>query len=123
MQQSVEDEPIVKKDSSYSELEKLGLDLTQSNDDSQACNTEELCSLISFETTEVPASTEIIRQPSPPPVLAEVQDLIPAVSSEVSTAESGVETLSTDEVVCAESPLQLHIVRFLNILLVYAVFF
>lgn len=90
----------------------------QRNDDSQSHNTEEPCSLISFETTEPPAHIEVIRQPSPPPVLAEVQDLIPAVSPQVSVAESGVEMLSTDEVVRAETPLQLHIVRFLEILLV-----
>ncbi|KAF3438576.1 hypothetical protein FNV43_RR21339 [Rhamnella rubrinervis] len=109
VQQSIEDEPTVKKDSSYSELETLGLELTKSNDDNQVQNTEEPCNLISFETTEIPVCTEVIRQPSPPPVLAEVQDLIPAVSPQASVAESGVEVLSTDEILRAESPLQLHI--------------
>lgn len=118
VQQSIEDEPTIKKDSSYSELETLGLELTKSNDDNQAHNTEEPCNLISFETTEIPVCTEVIRQPSPPPVLAEVQDLIPAVSSQASVAESGVEVLSTDEILRAESPLQLHIVRFLKIQIV-----
>ncbi|KAH7528736.1 AMSH-like ubiquitin thioesterase 1 [Ziziphus jujuba] len=109
IQQPSEDEPTLKKDSSHSELETLSLESTQRNDDSQSHKIEEPCSLISFEETEPPAHTEVIRQPSPPPVLAEVQDLIPAVSPQVSIAESGVEMLSTDEVVRAETPLQLHI--------------
>ena len=102
--------------------------LTQ-NDNTQTHHTEGPCSLISFETTESPAQSDIIRQPSPPPVLAEVQDLIPAVSqpspnvlaevqdlipavsSQVSEAERGMETSLQDNLVHAESPLQLHIVR------------
>ncbi|KAE8124909.1 hypothetical protein FH972_019752 [Carpinus fangiana] len=100
--------------------------LTQ-NDNTQMHRTEEPCSLISFETTESPAQLDIIRQPSPPPVLAEVQDLIPAVSqpspnvlaevqdlipavsSQFSEAERGMETSLQDNLVHAESPLQLHI--------------
>ena len=92
---------------------------TETRDENQINHTEEV-SLISFETTETPVSVEIIRQPSPPPVLAEVQDLIPAVSPQVSEAECGLDTISTDEALRAESPLQLHIVRLYSLLLVYA---
>lgn len=83
----------------------------------QAQHTEEPVSLISFETTEVAAPTEVvIRQPSPPPVLAEVQDLIPALSPQVEKEEYKIEAPTPDEIVRAETPLQLHIVRVNNIL-------
>ncbi|XP_062029497.1 AMSH-like ubiquitin thioesterase 1 [Rosa rugosa] len=81
---------------------------TQSSNDGQIPHTEEP-SLISFESIEPPEHTQLIRQPSPPPVLAEVQDLIPAISPQVSAVESELETLSSDEFLRAESPLQLHI--------------
>ncbi|KAI4347194.1 hypothetical protein L6164_008028 [Bauhinia variegata] len=78
---------------------------TQS-EDCCAQNAEEPGSLISFETTEAPAHTDIIRQPSPPPVLAEVQDLVPAVSPHVTCK---TETPSSDSFIPGEAPLQLHI--------------
>lgn len=107
--QSIEDEHTTVKATSNSEPERSSLEpiLSQNNDDCKKDCTEELCSLISFESTETPDDTKLIRQPSPPPVLAEVQDSIPGVSPQVS------ETLLPDEVIRAESPLQLHIVRFL----------
>ena len=80
----------------------------------QAQHAEEPVSLISFETTEVAAPTVVIRQPSPPPVLAEVQDLIPALSPQVEKEECKIEAPTTDEIVRAETPLQLHIVRVNN---------
>lgn len=72
--------------------------------------------MISFEAAETPVCTEIIRQPSPPAVLAEVQDLIPAMSPQVAEVEHKVELSSPDDVVRSESPLQLHIVSFLTTL-------
>lgn len=90
---------------------------TQSSDAVQIPRTEEP-SLISFEPIEPPEHTQLIRQPSPPPVLAEVQDLIPAISPQVSEVESELETLSSDEFLRAESPLQLHIVRFVTIVFI-----
>lgn len=112
-QQPVEQERTSNKDGSCLEHERLPLESTptQTNDDNHTSQIEESCSLISFEETETPARLEVIRQPSPPPVLAEVQDLIPAVSSQMSEAECGVDVLSADESIRAESPLQLHIVR------------
>ncbi|CAN6714329.1 unnamed protein product [Malus baccata var. baccata] len=118
MGQSIEVEHTIKKDektdikdASDLEPERSSLEpiLTQTTDGGQKDFTEELCSLISFESTETPGHTKLIRQPSPPPVLAEVQDLIPAVSPQVSEVECGLETLSSDELLRAESPLQLHI--------------
>ncbi|PON94523.1 JAB1/MPN/MOV34 metalloenzyme domain containing protein [Trema orientale] len=108
-QQPVEEEPTANKDCDRPEHERLPVESahTQSSDDNQTSHTED--SLISFETIEAPAHVEIIRQPSPPPVLAEVQDLVPAVSPQVSELECGLDTLVTDELVRAETPLQLHI--------------
>ncbi|PWA61750.1 JAB1/Mov34/MPN/PAD-1 [Artemisia annua] len=66
-------------------------------------------SLISFEDKlESPVQVDIIRQPSPPPVLAEVQDLVPTTSPLVNDTGPG-SVNSTNGVVCAESPLELHI--------------
>lgn len=122
--QSIEEEHTIIKDTSNSEPEKSTLDpiLTQNTDDGPMLPTEELHSLISFESTETPDHTKIIRQPSPPPVLAEVQDLIPAVSPQVPEVECGLETLSSDDLLRAESPLQLHIVRFMTISFVLTIF-
>lgn len=132
LQKTIDDGLAITNDYSNSEQERSSREsiLTQ-NDNTQMNRPEGPCSLISFETTECPAQSDIIRQPSPPPVLAEVhdlipavsqpspnvlaevQDLIPAVSSQVSEAERGMETSLQDNLVHAESPLQLHIVRLL----------
>lgn len=116
MQQSI-GELTVKEGSSNSTNGILGMELTTTkcNDNNQMLHTQEPFSLISFDVEETPAHAEVIIQPSPPPVLAEVQDLIPAVSPPVSEADCQLEMLQTDELVRAESPLQLHIVRFLKI--------
>ncbi|CAN6717499.1 unnamed protein product [Malus baccata var. baccata] len=115
--QSIEDEHTIIKDektnindASDLEPERSSLEpiLTQTTDGVQKDCMAELCSLISFESTETPDDTKLVRQPSPPPVLAEVQDLIPAISSQASEVECGLETLSSDEL-RAESPLELHI--------------
>jgi STAM-binding protein len=131
LKKTIDDGLAITNDYSNSEQERSSRDpiLTQ-NDNTQMHRPEGPCSLISFETTESPAQSDIIRQPSPPPVLAEVQDLIPAVSqpspnvlaevqdlipalsSQVSEAERGMENSLQDNLVHAESPLQLHIVRF-----------
>lgn len=101
-----------KKDNSISEHNRSDLEsiLTQS-EDCQAQHADEAPSLISFEATEIPAHLEVIRQPSPPLVLAEVQDLVPAVSPHVDEAGCKTETQLSDSSLRGESPLQLHIVR------------
>lgn len=117
LQQSMEDESLKKKDNSIAEHHKseLASILTQSEDcqphpQPQPQHDQEPPSLISFETTETSAQIEVIRQPSPPPVLAEVQDLVPAVSPCVNEAGCKTEIPSLDNSVHAEDPLQLHIV-------------
>jgi STAM-binding protein len=101
-----------KKDNSISEHNKSDVEstLTQS-EDCQVKHADETPSLISFEETEDSAPIKVIRQPSPPPVLAEVQDLVPTVSPHVDEAGCKTETPSSDSFGRAESPLQLHIVR------------
>lgn len=110
LQQPLEDGSLNKKDNNISEQHRSDLEsiLTQ-NDDCQAKHADEAPSLISFEATEIPAQIEVIRQPSPPPVLAEVQDLVPAVSPFVNEGGCKTEIPSAESVVRAESPLQLHI--------------
>ncbi|XP_057474756.1 AMSH-like ubiquitin thioesterase 1 isoform X1 [Actinidia eriantha] len=80
------------------------------NDDNKMPHAEEPCSLISFESMETPLQVDIIRQPSPPPVLAEVQDLIPASTpGPITDSEYGMENPLPDSLVSSESPLELHI--------------
>ncbi|KAJ1405723.1 USP8 dimerization domain [Sesbania bispinosa] len=126
LQHCLEGESLNKKDNRIAEHNKSDLDsiLTQSQDsqpqhapepppliseDSQPQPAQEPPSLISFEATETPAQIEVIRQPSPPPVLAEVQDLVPAVSPHINEAGCKAEVPSSNSCVHAESPLQLHI--------------
>ncbi|RDX97633.1 AMSH-like ubiquitin thioesterase 1 [Mucuna pruriens] len=115
LQHSFEDESLNKKDNSIAEHHKSDLDSILTSEDSQPQpqpqpqHDQEPPSLISFETTETSAQIEVIRQPSPPPVLAEVQDLVPAVSPCVNEAGCKTEIPSSDSCVHAEAPLQLHI--------------
>lgn len=108
---SVEDKHAIKKDST--DLEKGTSSLVSNlivDDGNKLPQTEEEPLMISFETTETTVHTDIIRQPSPPPVLAEVQDLIPGVSHEHNNLTCGLDKPAPDNYVCSESPLQLHIV-------------
>lgn len=84
-----------------------------SSENIQKNYTEELSSMISFEEPESVNDNNLIRQPSPPPVLAEVQDLVPAISPEVIEAECKIENPLPDESLRSESPLELHIVSLL----------
>ncbi|WVZ23961.1 hypothetical protein V8G54_002505 [Vigna mungo] len=110
LQQPLEDGSLSEKDNTVSEQQRSDVEsfLTPS-DNFQEKLADEAPSLISFEATEIPAQIEVIRQPSPPPVLAEVQDLIPAVSPHVIEEGCMKEIPSSDSIVRAESPLQLHI--------------
>jgi len=107
----LEDVSSSKKDNSIEELHKLDLNsIPTESEDSQPQRAQESPSLISFEATETFAPVELIRQPSPPPVLAQVQDLVPSVSPHVNEAGCKTEIPSSDSCVRAKSPLQLHIV-------------
>jgi STAM-binding protein len=112
LRQSLEDGPLNKKENSISEHNGSDLEsIRTQSEDCQVQRVDETPSLISFEETEDSSPIKVIRQPSPPPVLAEVQDLIPTVSPHVDEAVCKTETPSSDSFVRGESPLQLHIVR------------
>ncbi|WOH03398.1 hypothetical protein DCAR_0622795 [Daucus carota subsp. sativus] len=95
-------------DNKMPHTEELG-SLKPLNNDIKMPQAEELGSLISFDTVEPPAQVNLIRQPSPPPVLADVQDLIPTTLPPVTEAEYGREDPSSDGLACSESPMELHI--------------
>ncbi|CAJ2676141.1 unnamed protein product [Trifolium pratense] len=110
LQQSLEDGSLNKKENSISEHNGSDLEsIHTQSEDCQVQHVDETPSLISFEETEDSAPIKVIRQPSPPPVLAEVQDLMPTVSPHVDEAVCKTETPSSDSFVRGESPLQLHI--------------
>ncbi|KAG8387978.1 hypothetical protein BUALT_Bualt02G0077300 [Buddleja alternifolia] len=109
IQQPIKDETVMREDGGSSELERIRLEsVVQPINDNQPILNQESDFLISFETVESSPKTEIIRQPSPPPLLADVQDLIPTLPPATQT-ESGLENASNDASVCSEDPLQLHI--------------
>ncbi|GAA0159863.1 metalloprotease [Lithospermum erythrorhizon] len=94
-----------------SSSEQESLDSTAAidlNSQTQKPQFDEPGSLISFDAPEIPLQTVITRQPSPPPVLAEVQDLIPTTSSLVTESECMLENQVPDGL-CSEAPLELHI--------------
>ncbi|KAM7479691.1 hypothetical protein LguiA_027904 [Lonicera macranthoides] len=108
--QSIEDEVLTKKDCSNSELKRSSVEsILSPKDDNQIHKAEEPGSLISFETIEIPLQANIIRQPSPPPVLADVQDLIPTPSPLTTETEYRAESSMSEGLVCSESSLELHI--------------
>lgn len=104
-----QDGPARGKDCSASEPEKSPLEEVLSLHEGRvSVQSEEPSSLITFDVTDTTPMTDIIRQPSPPPVRTEVQDL-EAVSSEVSHCASGQTVSFQDEIVRTDSPLQVHI--------------
>uniref|UniRef100_A0A6N2L8Y1 MPN domain-containing protein n=1 Tax=Salix viminalis TaxID=40686 RepID=A0A6N2L8Y1_SALVM len=93
LQESVKAELSVKSEHTSSEPGRSSLEsILTVQDDNQKCL--------------LPA---VIRQPSPPPVLAEVQDLIPATPPQVSEAEHKMDISSPDDLIRSEASLQLHI--------------
>ncbi|XP_007036552.2 PREDICTED: AMSH-like ubiquitin thioesterase 1 [Theobroma cacao] len=110
LQQPVENELPGKNDHSNSEPEVPNTELTLAVGDSQKCHVDEPCSMISFDESETtPVHINVTRQPSPPPVLAEVQDLVHAITPQVTETDCRIENPSADGIVHSESPLQLHI--------------
>ncbi|XWS48289.1 hypothetical protein CRYUN_Cryun13aG0062400 [Craigia yunnanensis] len=113
LQQPIENELPGKNDHSNSEPEASSTESTLTVDNcvnSQKCHVDEPCPMISFEESETtPVHINVTRQPSPPPVLAEVQDLVHAISPQVTETDCRMENLSADGLVHSESPLQLHI--------------
>uniref|UniRef100_A0A803MRB2 AMSH-like ubiquitin thioesterase 1 n=1 Tax=Chenopodium quinoa TaxID=63459 RepID=A0A803MRB2_CHEQI len=106
---AMEDGVAANKDESTVDCEKPILQPTiePSSDSSQKPQDDEK-PMISFEEPDVP-ETVIVKQPSPPPVLAEVQDLIPSEpplkTEKLDTMDSSLQ----DSLLQSESPMELHI--------------
>ncbi|XVE58792.1 hypothetical protein DITRI_Ditri04bG0197500 [Diplodiscus trichospermus] len=113
LRQPIDNELPRKNDHSNSEPEASSMESTLSVDkceNSQKCPVDEPRPMISFEESEtIPIHVNVTRQPSPPPVLAEVHDLVNALSPEVAETHCRIENPSADGLVHSESPLQLHI--------------
>ncbi|KAL8234769.1 hypothetical protein R6Q59_020869 [Mikania micrantha] len=94
------------KNSSTLEHQKASLDsVVLPTNNNNKPHVDEPDSLISFEEKiDSPVELDIIRQPSPPPVLAQVQDLLPTTSP-----DTGPGSGNSSDSVCSESPLELHI--------------
>ncbi|XP_020251867.1 AMSH-like ubiquitin thioesterase 1 isoform X2 [Asparagus officinalis] len=105
--QPTQDEHSTAKVNVASEHVKSALEEVLSlHDDGATVHAEEPTSLITFDIMETTPKMDIPREPSPPPVRAEVQDLA-AITSEISYPTSG-QTNSLEDV-RTESPLQVHI--------------
>lgn len=113
--QSLENSAPVKNDNCNLEPDSLSVEsVLNPNNNSQngeTCHVKEPLPMISFEESESETTVQnnIIRQPSPPPVLAEVEDLIPAVSEQVIKTECTMDKSSANNFVCSEAPMELHI--------------
>ncbi|CAO2826994.1 unnamed protein product [Amaranthus hypochondriacus] len=110
LQQSmaIEDGVPSRKDGNAFDCEKPKLQskLEPSSDNQMPPDDEQ--PMISFETSDV-SDTVIIKQPSPPSVLAEVLDLIPTEPTLVSEKHDAVDTPFQDSFLQPESPMELHI--------------
>lgn len=109
--QSVKDGSHTSSDNNISGLETLNLDsvvLQPKIDDQLSVPNQDSDNLISFDSVESTPQTVVVRQPSPPPVLADVEDLIPTPSPNTQI-ESVSENATKNEIPCVEDPLQLHI--------------
>ncbi|KAL4179076.1 hypothetical protein AMTRI_Chr13g85490 [Amborella trichopoda] len=98
------------RDGTGSTLHSSTIESVLSLDDGRGfLHSEEPCPISMANTLEVPVKFDIIRQPSPPPVLADVQDLIPPAPPQVIDSRIGLAKPSQEELVQSESPLQLHV--------------
>ncbi|XVF50565.1 hypothetical protein PTKIN_Ptkin04bG0111200 [Pterospermum kingtungense] len=111
--QHVENELPKKNDHTNPDLEASNTEFTltvENCENSKKCHADEPCPMISFEESEtIPVHINVTRQPSPPPVLAEVQDLVDAMSPQVTETDCRIENPSAEGLVHSESPLELHI--------------
>ncbi|XP_010479308.1 PREDICTED: AMSH-like ubiquitin thioesterase 1 [Camelina sativa] len=108
-QQFVSSKPMIRNDSNDEPERPIVESSSTSSENIQKNYTEELSSMISFEEPESVNDNSLTRQPSPPPVLAEVQDLVPALCPEAREPECKIENSLPDESLRSESPLELHI--------------
>lgn len=111
------DDPAVKdNDTSYQDNTILA-EVLSLHDGGASFHGEQPSSMISFDDTEVPTKMDLIRDPSPPPVRAEVEELV-ALTSQLSNSVEQT-ALSANELVGSESPLEVHIVRYPTLVCFY----
>lgn len=108
IQQATEDAVVGKLPNKY-ESELAGLETSLSQDcAARISQANEPSSMISFEAVETP-NTTIVKQPSPPAVLAAVQDLLPSDPPIVKEMQDVRNDPLPDNLVAPESPMELHI--------------
>ncbi|WOL02835.1 AMSH-like ubiquitin thioesterase 1 [Canna indica] len=104
--QLTEEKPVAAKENGTSENEISILEALSLQDDTTQVH-EESNPVISLDVPDLNSKIDIIKELSPPPVLAEVQDV--AVAAEISNP-STTQTISLqDELVHAESPQEVYI--------------
>ncbi|XP_058087253.1 AMSH-like ubiquitin thioesterase 1 [Magnolia sinica] len=108
--QPAEDGAEVLKAGEKSEPERSTIESVLSLDDGRwSVHAEQPSSMATSNIVESPIQMDIIRQPAPPPVLADIQNLVPVTSSEAFDSINGPAKSFQDELIHSESPLQLHI--------------
>ncbi|GAB4839540.1 hypothetical protein Ancab_029066 [Ancistrocladus abbreviatus] len=109
LHQAVNDIPVITKDLGNSECEKSSLESTPLQiDDTLKPHANEPDSMISFETLEI-SNEVIVKQPSPPPILAEVKDLIPEMALQATELQDVMDCPLSDDLPPPETPMELHI--------------
>ncbi|KAK9091330.1 hypothetical protein Sjap_024507 [Stephania japonica] len=108
LQQPLQDGVLAEKDTN-SDLEKSTYESVLSlNVDNQSVSTD-VSMFDSLDKVKPTIQMDIVRQPSPPPILADVQDLIPAMPPQVTDLGCKLEDSLQDELIRSKSPLELHI--------------
>ncbi|KAL2465160.1 AMSH-like ubiquitin thioesterase 1 [Abeliophyllum distichum] len=104
LEQPFKDGTTMRKDDGNLERERSNLEsIVLPEKENQKFQTQELDSLISFETVESLPQEEIIGQPKLPPVLVDVQDLIPRSTPALVSFET-VESLPQEEIIRQLTP-------------------
>ncbi|XP_072965257.1 AMSH-like ubiquitin thioesterase 1 isoform X1 [Typha angustifolia] len=106
--QPTQNKPADTNDSGTTEHDKTPLEEVLSLHDAGLSVDEQSRPMATLDIAESLAKIDISREPSPPPVRAEVQDLI-AVTSEVSDSNSSQTIQLQDELIRAQAPVQVHI--------------
>lgn len=105
-----EEELSTKNESTSSDPEKSMFESVLSLDDGRwSVQAEDTNPLATLDSSETPVQ-KLPREPSPPPVLADVKDVVHHPSHVTDSNLDSVKSLQ-DELVPSESPLQLHMVR------------
>ncbi|KAI0502534.1 hypothetical protein KFK09_017487 [Dendrobium nobile] len=101
------DDPAMKDNGTSHQDNTMLAEVLSLHDGGASFHAEQPSSMINFDAIEVPAKMDLIRDPSPPPVRAEVEELVTMTSQLSNSLEQT--SLSTNELVRSESPLEVHI--------------